>query len=636
MAIPHTFIQDILARADIVDVIGRYMTLKKAGVNFKGLCPFHGEKTPSFIVNPVRQTYHCFGCGVHGDAIRFLMEHNGLSFVEAVKDLAQQLGLQVPEENVSPQQKAAAEHRKAKQLQLTDVLARAAKHWQVALLKSHKAVDYVKRRGLSKDIVTRFAMGYAPPGWQDLAGVFTNYEDPLLVESGLVITHEADSGGAEGKRYDRFRDRLMFPIRNVKGEVIGFGGRILDKGEPKYLNSPETPIFQKGHELYGLYEARSDIRQYGYLLVTEGYMDVVALAQHGFTNAVATLGTACTEDHLHKLFKFTDSVVFSFDGDAAGRRAARRALEIALPFAKDTRAIKFLFLPPEHDPDSYIRELGHDAFAQCVGQAMPLSRFFLEAVREGCDLSAPEGRARMLAQAYPLWSRFPQEALSLQLLAEVAAAGQVSIENLQALWAQQSERSQRGERSSRSGGGDAPSPTPYDHLNGISDAPLPHGSYSFSGGGNIVPGYSNKRYGSNKGNGSYWRKSRQPAMPVLPARAPLTPVERCIRILLIHSDWWEKLPSADQELLCDQPGWQGELFKWLERLIVDRGTVNWAALAQMARSEHWYDMMMSLMDSIALEEDIQFTELAGYLEKIRSAKMREESARILQQFKQTR
>lgn len=632
MAIPHGFIQDLIARADIVDVVGRYVTLKKTGANFKGLCPFHGEKTPSFIVSPVRQTYHCFGCGEHGDAIRFLMEHNGLSFVEAVKDLAQQLGLKVPEDDMNPRDKVLAEQRKVVQSRLTEALGKAALHWQAALRVSRRAVDYIKRRGVSKAVVERFGLGYAPPGWQGLKEVFTPYDDPMLVECGLVIVHdgagEPQAAGAE-RRYDRFRDRLMFPIRNVKGEIIGFGGRVLDQGEPKYLNSPETPVFSKGHELYGLYEARSDIRQYGYLLVTEGYMDVVALAQHGFTNAVATLGTACTSDHIQKIFKYTDSVVFSFDGDAAGRKAARRALEAALPHAKDTRSIRFLFLPSEHDPDSYIREHGHDAFAQYVAQAMPLSNFLLEAVREQCDLTTAEGRARMLSQAQPLWVQLPDEgALKVQMLAEIAQLGQISVDALQGLW-------QRAAQAKAAY--DARPPWEGDTVYEAGMSMPPDNSVDMPAARQPFRKYypRSEEYGGKTG-GKFNRKTYGNARsmaPLPPARAPLTPVEHAIRMLLIHSQWWEQVPQSDQEALCAQPGWQGALFQWLERVVMERGPLAWAALAEAARAEPWYDMMMDLMGGLLMDVESQIEELRVCLDKTRNARQREETARILERFK---
>jgi DNA primase len=392
--------------------------LKKGGANFMGLCPFHGEKSPSFSVSPSKQFYHCFGCGKNGNAIGFLMDHAGMNFVEAVQDLAQQYGMQVPEDEASPQDRARAQEQRQKQNTLTDVLEKAGEAYRKHLKESPKAVDYLKGRGLSGAVAKEFGLGYAPQGWRALAGVFPNYDEPLLVESGLVILQAED--GEDEKRYDRFRDRIMFPIRNVKGECIGFGGRVLGDEKPKYLNSPETPVFSKGRELYGLFEARPALREAGYALVTEGYMDVVALAQLGFPNAVATLGTACTADHVQKLFRFTDSVVFSFDGDGAGRRAARKALDAALPYANDGRTVKFLFLPAEHDPDSFIRAFGREAFARHISDAVPLSRFLIDSARDGCDLNTAEGRAQLAGRAKLLWMQLPDGALKRQLLGEIA------------------------------------------------------------------------------------------------------------------------------------------------------------------------------------------------------------------------
>ncbi len=433
--IPTAFLHDLLARVDIVDVVGGHVQLKKGGANLMGLCPFHGEKSPSFSVSPSKQFYHCFGCGASGDAIKFLTEHTGASFIEAVNDLAQQVGMTVPEEESTPAERERAAAMKQRRETLTDVLAKATEHYRRQLKGSPRAVDYLKRRGLSGEIAAHFGLGYAPDGWRGLASVFPAYDDPLLEESGMVIVQEGDSGDeASRKRYDRFRDRIMFPIRSVQGDVIGFGGRVLDQGEPKYLNSPETPVFSKGRELYGLHEARTSLRQRGYALVVEGYMDVVALAQSGFANAVATLGTACTADHVQKLFRFTDSVVFSFDGDAAGRRAAGRALEASLPHASDTRTVRFLFLPPEHDPDSYVRQHGAEGFERCVAEAVPLSRQIAEVAAEGCKLDDAEGRARMLANARPLWAALPDGALRLQVLAELASRGRLETGELLALW----------------------------------------------------------------------------------------------------------------------------------------------------------------------------------------------------------
>ncbi|MDP3223403.1 MAG: DNA primase, partial [Rubrivivax sp.] len=439
--IPPSFLQELLSRVDIVDVVGRHVELKRGGANLMGLCPFHGEMSPSFSVSPSKQFYYCFGCGASGDAIRFLTEHLGLSFVEAVRDLAQGAGLTVPEEQVSPDERQRRDTLRQRRQSLGDVLARAADFYRTQLRTHSRAVDYLKQRGLTGTVAARFGLGFAPPGWRTLAGVFPAYDDPLLEEAGLVRQKDSGEGqdsaapaDADRGRYDWFRDRIMFPIRAVGGEVIGFGGRVLDDSKPKYINSPETPVFSKGRELYGLFEARQALRDKAYALVVEGYMDVVALAQSGFPNAVATLGTACTADHVQKLFRFTDAVVFSFDGDAAGRRAAGRALEASLPHATDLRSVRFLFLPPEHDPDSYVRELGSAAFEEQVTRAVPLSRQLIEQASDGADLATAEGRSRMLAQARPLWAALPDGGLKRQMLAELARQAQLDLAELNALW----------------------------------------------------------------------------------------------------------------------------------------------------------------------------------------------------------
>ena len=385
-----------------------------------GLCPFHNEKSPSFTVSPTKQFYHCFGCGAHGTAISFLIEYSGMGFVEAVKDLAQGVGMVVPDsdDRLPPAQRAEQQAR------------------SMALRGAQHAIAYLKGRGVSGEVAARFALGYAPDGWNALKAVFPDYDMSALVEAGLVID-KSDEDGAQRmgrKRYDRFRDRVMFPIRNTKGQVIGFGGRVMDGGEPKYLNSPETPLFQKGNELYGLFEARQAIREAGYVLVTEGYMDVVALAQLGFPQAVATLGTACTPVHVQKLLRQTDQVVFSFDGDGAGRRAARRALDACLVHASDNKIIKFLFLPPEHDPDSYVREMGAEAFAQQVADAMPLSQFLIKEVIGDNDMSTPEGRARAQFDAKPMLQALPPSSLRLQIVRSLAQVTQTTPAEIETLF----------------------------------------------------------------------------------------------------------------------------------------------------------------------------------------------------------
>ncbi|MCM0044819.1 MAG: DNA primase [Burkholderiaceae bacterium] len=430
--IPQSFIQDLLNRVDIVDVVGRYVQLKKGGANFMGLCPFHNEKSPSFTVSPTKQFYHCFGCGAHGTAVGFLMEFSGMGFVEAVKDLAQGVGMTVPEQEdrIPPAQRAEMQ---SKSLALSEAMTQACNFYRQQLRGARPAIDYLKGRGLTGEVAARFGVGYAPDSWDSLRGVFPDYEAEALVEAGLVIDKSGEEGAGR-KRYDRFRDRIMFPIRNTKGQVIGFGGRVMGAGEPKYLNSPETPLFQKGSELYGLFEARQAIRDKGYVLVTEGYMDVVALAQFGFEQAVATLGTACTPVHVQKLLRQTDNVIFSFDGDAAGRRAARRALEACLPHATDNRALKFLFLPAEHDPDSYIREFGNDAFEKKVHDATPLSQFLIATVTDEKDLATAEGRARAQFDAKPLIQAMPASALRLQLLRQLAQITDSTAQELEALF----------------------------------------------------------------------------------------------------------------------------------------------------------------------------------------------------------
>jgi len=418
--IPQGFIQDLLARVDLVDVVGRHVQLKKAGQNFLGLCPFHSEKSPSFTVSPSKQFFHCFGCGAHGTAIGFLMEHRGLGFVDAVRELAQQAGMKVPEGPAEAGQ--AAGRVKA----LTELLQRASDFYRQCLKGSDSAIRYLKGRGVLGTTAARFALGVSPDEWTALAAVFDAYDDPQLVEAGLVIANE-------GKRYDRFRGRLMFPIRNRRGSVIGFGARSLDGSEPKYLNSPETPLFHKGRELYGLFEGQEAIRRKRRVIVCEGYLDVIQLAQAGFEETVAALGTAVTSHHVGELLRLSEQVIFAFDGDAAGRKAARRALEAALPVLADSCRIDFLLLPEGEDPDSLVRSHGAEAFAAELGRALPLSRWFIRSLSEGKDLDTAEGRAAFLTEAKPLVSAMAAGALRLQLLqelAEVARSAAGAVEDL--------------------------------------------------------------------------------------------------------------------------------------------------------------------------------------------------------------
>jgi DNA primase len=419
--IPESFIQDLIARIDIVDLVDSYVPLKKAGANYSACCPFHNEKTPSFTVSPTKQFYHCFGCGAHGTAIGFVMEYQGIGFVDAVRELAGRIGMTVPESD-APSQEKLGQTRK-----LIDILSRAAAYYKDQLRRSDKAIEYCKKRGLTGEIAARYGIGYAPEGWNNLKTVFSDYDSDDLKAAGLIIDSES------GRRYDRFRDRLMIPIINPKGDIIAFGGRIIDQGEPKYLNSPETPLFEKGRELFGLPQARQALRETNTAIVTEGYMDVIALAQNGVGNAVATLGTATTPTHVQKLLRQVDRIVFCFDGDNAGRKAAWRALENALEALADNKPIGFVFLPAEHDPDSFIREHGKAEFDRQVTQAMPLSDFLLRELAQRCDLTSSEGKARLIYEAKPLLLKLPTPLLRLQLvkrLAEASGFAQQEVERL--------------------------------------------------------------------------------------------------------------------------------------------------------------------------------------------------------------
>lgn len=434
--IAQSFIQELLDRVDIVDVISRHLPLKKKGANFSACCPFHDEKTPSFTVNQSKQFFHCFGCGKHGNAINFLQEYNGLSFIEALGSIAADAGLSLPPQEI----KNAAERRTSgsavnttetvpplasPSADLYAYMEIAAKYYRAQLKQAKQAVTYLQKRGITGQTAKQFGIGYAPEAWQNLAAVFTDYPSEnskhALVEAGLVISQEGK------KSYDRFRGRIMFPILNHKRKIIGFGGRVLDNSEPKYLNSPETPLFTKGRELYNLSSASLAARKAGRILVVEGYLDVIMLAQFGIEYAVATLGTATTSLHIQKLVRYTDEVVFCFDGDKAGFKAAWRALETSLPQLKDGKNIKFLFLPDGEDPDSYIRQHGQSKFESLLAQATPLSLFLCNELSRQIDLRTDEGRAQLIQRAAPLLSQIKAPVLAFmigQRLAELARIDQ--------------------------------------------------------------------------------------------------------------------------------------------------------------------------------------------------------------------
>ena len=429
--IPSDFIDELLAKVDIVDIIDEQVPLKKGGANYMACCPFHKEKTPSFSVSPTKQFYHCFSCGAHGSAIGFVMEHQGLSFPEAVQFLADRVGMVVPKvrgQNDNPEVRA---ERKKKQQTLEETTAAAADFYAQQLKFNPTAKAYLDKRGLSAEVIVHYGLGYAPDGWQPLAQVFQPYPNTALVDTGMVIDNE-------GRHYDRFRHRIMFPIRNPRGQVIGFGGRVLDDSKPKYLNSPDTPLFDKGKNLYGLYEGRTAVKEAGRILVVEGYMDVVALAQFGVGYGVAALGTATTAEHVKILMRQADSIYFCFDGDSAGRKAAWRALENALPQLKDDKSLHFLFLPEEHDPDSYIRAYGKAQFEDALlNQSKPLSEYFWEHLSDGINLNTQEGKAELVKTSSPLLAQITAPALAYLLKQRLSELVGIDPDNLARLLGQE-------------------------------------------------------------------------------------------------------------------------------------------------------------------------------------------------------
>lgn len=393
--IPQDFIDDLIARADIVEVVGRRVQLKKAGREFKACCPFHDEKTPSFTLSPAKGFYHCFGCGAHGTAIGFLMEFDHMSFVEAIESLASSMGVEVP--------RSQSDQPARRYDELFSLMDTVARHWQTCLKDTPAAVEYLQNRGIDGPTAKRFGIGYAPDGWSNVLDKFGKSDEATerLLATGLIIRKD------NGKHYDRFRKRIMFPIRDQRGRTIGFGGRTMGDGEPKYLNSPETVLFHKGRELYGMYEARQALRHIDRLVVVEGYMDAIALARNGIDYSVATLGTATTNEHLNRLFRLTENVYFSFDGDRAGRKAAWRALENALPEVREGRQIRFVFLPEGHDPDTYVNEYGADAFVQQLDNGLPLSQFLITELASQVDMDTIDGRAKLAEMARPLVNKIP-------------------------------------------------------------------------------------------------------------------------------------------------------------------------------------------------------------------------------------
>jgi DNA primase len=428
--IPQNFIDELIARADIVEVIGARVPLKKAGREYKACCPFHNEKTPSFWVSPDKQFYHCFGCGKHGTVLGFLMDHDHMAFPEAVEELATRLGLEVPHEGGVDNSARRADEP------LFELMARVARFYAEGLARDVRARDYLAQRGLAPETIARFGLGYAVNSWNEVLRRFgaADADRQRLADAGLIIEREGGQIRDGERHYDRFRDRIMFPIRDARGRVIAFGGRIIDAGEPKYLNSPETVLFHKGRELYGIYETRRSRPNLTRLVVVEGYMDVVRLHQAGVDYALATLGTATTPEHLRRIFRLVPAVVFAFDGDRAGRAAAWRALQQALPEAREGREIRFLFLPEGQDPDTLVGAEGREAFEQRLQGAVPLSEYLVRELSEQSELAHADGRARFAESARPLFARVPEGVYRELLLARLAEVVGLPAQRLQELW----------------------------------------------------------------------------------------------------------------------------------------------------------------------------------------------------------
>lgn len=527
--IPADFIETLLEKIDIVDIIDERVPLKKGGANYMACCPFHKEKSPSFSVSPSKQFYHCFGCGAHGSAIGFLMEYQNLSFVEAVQYLADRVGMRVPQDNgqaprISPEQRAA---KQKQQQTLEHTLQTCTQFYEQQLHEHPAAQHYLQQRGLDARIIQHYQLGYAPNDWQGLESCVSEYPNAALIESGQLVFNEEKQ-----KYYDRFRHRIMFPIRDTRGQVIGFGGRVLDDSKPKYLNSPDTPLFDKGKNLYGLYEAKQAIKEANCILVVEGYMDVVSLAQFGVGYAVAALGTSTTSEHIKLLMRQTDHIYFCFDGDEAGKKAAWRALENALPQLKDDKSLHFLFLPSAHDPDSYIRAYGKAQFEEALHhQSKPLSEYFWSHLTEGLALHTQEGKSQLIKAVAPLLKQIQAPALGFLLKQTLSQLTGIDDYNLAQLLGQ----------------------TPTQRQVKAKDYRLPSNTF------------------------------RQPSMPTL--------VQKQIRALLHHPEWVEHVNLPDYLVLSGDLACLATLAEWIQHSSLK----NTAAILEYARNSEYAEMIQQIV-----------------------------------------
>lgn len=594
MSIPQAFVERVLDQTDLVELVSTAVQLKKVGSDFVGLCPFHNEKSPSFTVvtKKERPFYHCFGCGVNGDAISFLTEYGGLEFREAVGKLAGNLGMRIPEEErLDPNQRRAVNEQHELVRSIKQINTMAAKAYQDALHRPGSAgMAYLRGRDVTVEAIDRFALGYAPPGWRFLAGHLPEYRGRPAVEADLVVVKEpdgaspADGQGETTDAYDRFRDRVMFPIKNIAGEIVGFGGRVLaGKEVAKYLNTSETPAFTKGRELYGLYEARQEITQSRFAVVVEGYMDVVAMWMHGVRNAVSTLGTACTADQIRKIFRQTDRVVFCFDGDAAGDKAAVRAMENVLPFMVEGKTVRFARLPSPHDPDSYLREEGRAKFDAFLSGARPLSRFLIDIASQDCDMALPEGRAEMLDRARQLWIKLPQGAFADQMLGEIARQAMADGVQIATTWAADAaaQREMPPENSAGATGWVAPESRAVKpgHRGGRDHGrPSSHETDVLREMGGL---------GADRRPGRFGKKPTDPGSRPYGAgngfvpgqqRGGATPDSRVCSMLLRDMTFWPRLSDDEIGALAAMAEPYSGVIRWLESIFVEEGAVPWDTL----------------------------------------------------------
>lgn len=593
MSIPEQYVISVVEKIDLLGLVQTTVDLKKHGANWFGLCPFHKERSPSFSVRPSKGFYHCFGCGAHGDAIDWATKIQGMSFRDAVYEFSRRMGMRVPEDNFKTE---AEKLRSREEFRLSQTIAelneKVAKVYHERLRTDKTGSDYARTRSLSGEAAKYFMLGYAPEEWRFLASQVPDYGSQAMLTGDLVSVRDGATASDkhEEKFFDRFRGRLMFPIRSVRGQVVGFGGRTVSTGTPKYLNTSETPCFVKGRELYGLYEARNTLMEASCAIVVEGYMDVVAMWMFGIHNAVASLGTACTKEQMQKLFRYIDRVVFCFDGDDAGAKAAVRALEVTMEFVNDQRTVGFVSLPEGEDPDTFLQAHGRPAFDALVATAKPLSRMAVDVAMEDCDMNVPEGRGKMLKRAFDLWKKLPASGFRLQMIEEFAKAGQIDRNILADEWKGMAQAEQEKEdfKREQEAGNQGPYAAPVGGQGSKFIAMPPRPGMSGTPSAPGTPGAA--RPGWIKEGGRFrplkpWEVGARSMDSMAVAElASGARGGRCGRDALVvggffkRMEWLAELAHEDIESLCALPGEVGRGFTWLDSTLQDEGTLEWATI----------------------------------------------------------